>query len=139
MTRHRTPRTAAVLAAALNSWAATTRDNTQQIARLELRQAPTWSYTGKIALTEGQVVRLLDVLREDLVPPRPNTPVQAAAAVDQILAEWRAAGRTLVRPRDLIDQLPRIAQPKAWLAAHLTALVDDGFLRETRRPGTYRL
>lgn len=139
MTQPRQPRRAAVLAAALNSWATTTRDHTPTAARIELRQAPDWAYIGKTPLTEGQVARILHLLRDDLIPTRPNTTTQAAAAVDQILAEWRAAGRTLIRPADLVDQLPRIAQSTAWLAGHLVRLVDDGYLRETRRPGTYRI
>lgn len=133
------PRSAAVLAAALSSWATATRDHTPPTARLELRQAPEWKYTGKVPLTEGQIGRLLALLREDLTPPRANTAEQAAAAVDQILAEWRAEGRTTIRPADLVAQLPRIAQTRAWLAGHLGELVDAGYLRETRRPGVYRM
>jgi len=132
-------RPAAVLAAAVNSWATTTRDHTDPVARLELRQAPNWDYIGKTPLTSTQVTRILHLLRADLIPTRPNTPTQAAAAVDQIIAEWRAAGRTLIRPADLVEQLPRIAQTRAWLAGHLVHLVDSGYLTETRRPGTYRL
>lgn len=140
MPQPRQGRPAAVLAAALNSWATATRDHdTEPVARIELRQAPDWAYTGRTSLTGVQVDRLLYLLREDLVPPRRNTPVQAAQAVDQILAEWRAEGRTLIRPADLVAQLPRIAQTRAWVAQHLTQLVDAGYLAETRRPGTYRL
>lgn len=141
MPEPRPPRNAAVLAAALNSWATATRDqaSSEPATRLELRQAPDWSYTGKIPLTAQQTDRLLYLLREDLVPPRRNTPVQAAQAVEQLLAEWRAEGRRLIRPADLVAQLPRIAQSRAWLADHLVDLVDTGYLTETRRPGTYRL
>lgn len=139
MTQPRQPRRAAVLAAALSSWATTTHDGTEPVARLELRQAPAWDYVGRTPLTGQQVTRILHLLRDDLIPAQPHTPTQAAAAVDQILAEWRAEGRTLIRPADLLEQLPRIAQTTAWLAGHLVRLVDDGYLRETRRPGTYRL
>lgn len=139
MTQPRQPRRAAVLAAALNSWATTTRDGAEPAARLELRQAPDWTYTGKTPLTDTQVVRLLHLLREDLTPIQPNTPTQAAAAVDQILAEWRAAGRTLIRPADLVEQLPRIARSRTWLADHLVHLAESGYLTYGRRPGTYHL
>lgn len=140
MPQQRHGRPAAVLAAALNSWATATRDHdTGPAARLELRQAPDWSYAGKIQLTAMQSDRLLYLLRADLIPPRRNTPVQAAQAVEQLLAEWRAEGRTHIHPTDLVAQLPRIAQTRAWLAEHLVQLVDDGYLTETRRPGTYRL
>ncbi|MBM9509961.1 hypothetical protein [Actinacidiphila acididurans] len=134
------PRNAAVLTAALRSWATTTRDpDGHDVARVEFRQAPDWAPVGKTPLTGQQVDRLLTILRADLIPPRRNTPTQAAAAVDQIIAEWRAEGRTRIRPTDLIGQLPRIGQTRAWLAQHLTHLVDSGYLHETRRPGTYRL
>lgn len=139
MTRPRQPRTAAVLAAALHSWATTTQDATEPAARIELRQAPTWAYIGKTTLTDPQVTRLLDLLRDDLTPTTPNTPLQAAAALDQILAEYRAAGRTRIRPDDLTAELPRIGQSKQWLAAHLTELADNGYITETRRPATYRI
>lgn len=145
MTHHRPPRNAAVLAAALHNWATATTattatsDPNEPVARLEIRQAPDWTYTGKTPLTAEQTDRLLYLLREDLTPPRRNTPIQAAQAVEQILAEWRAEGRTRITPADLIAQLPRISQTRAWLADHLVTLVNSGYLTETRRPGTYRL
>lgn len=139
MPQPRTHRRAAVLAAALGSWTKTTTDHTPAAARIEIRQAPDWEYIAKHTLSEGQVTRILGVLREDLIPPAPNTPMQAAAAVDQLLAEWRAEGRTRITTDDLIRAMPRIARSRTWLAEHLTALTDDGYLIETRRPGTYRI
>ena len=142
MTDRRPPRRAAVLAAALDSWAKTTRDDTEPAARLELRQAPAWGYVGKTTITGTHVDQLLGLLRADLTPSPAEpakTPVQAAAAVDQILAEYRAAGRTTVRPEDLITELPRIGRSKQWLAAHLVELADDGYLHATWRPGVYRI
>lgn len=142
MTDRRPPRRAAVLAAALNSWAKTTSDNTEPAARLELRQAPTWGYVGKTTLTGPQIDQIIGLLRADLTPEPtepPKTPMQAAAAVDQILAEYRAAGRTTVRPDDLIAELPRIGRTRQWLATHLVGLADDGYLHETWRPGVYRI
>lgn len=139
MTQPRRPRRAAVLSAALRSWAATTADHGDQATLVELRQAPDWEYVGKTPLTDGQVARLLEVLRADLVPAAPLTPEQASAAVDQLLAEWRAEGRTRIRPDDLADAMPRIGRSREWLAAHLTHLADQGYIGETRRPGTYRI
>ena len=141
MTHHRNPRRAAVLAAALHSWTATTSDPhpTEPVARLVVRQAPDWEHISTDTLTGPQVGRLLDLLRADLARPGPCTPVQAVAQVDQILAEWRAEGRTVVHPQDWIDVLPRVGRGRDWLAVHLVHLTDAGYLRETRRPGTYRL
>lgn len=135
----RPPRNAAVLTAAFRSWSTATHDQGDETVRIEFRQAPDWAPTGKTTITATQADRLLYLLREDLIPPRRNTPVQAAVAVDQILAEWQAEGRTRITPADLISQLPRIAQTRDWLAEHLVHLTDAGYLRETRRPGTYRI
>lgn len=135
----RPTRSAAVLAAAVASWAKTTADAGQPTARIELRQAPNWAYIGRTTLTDSQVTRLLDVLREDLTPAAPLTPEQASAAVDQLLAEWRAEGRTRIHADDLTAALPRVGRSRTWLAQHLTNLADQGYLAETRRPGTYRI
>ncbi|WP_411574140.1 hypothetical protein [Streptomyces fradiae] len=135
-------RDAAVLAAALSSWSTSTAPHkppTAGTARLEIRQGPEWSHTGRLTLDHDQVVRLLALLRADLVPPAPLTPAAAAAAVDRLLTEWRAEGRRTIRPADLVAALPRIGQSRTWLAAHLVRLVDTGYLRETRRPGVYQL
>lgn len=132
-------RRAAVLAAALHHWATATRDAEAPTGRLTVREAPDWQHLGSQDLTRRQISRLLDLLRDDLTQPGPTTPVQAAAAVDQILAEWRAEGRKTVRPGDWMAVLPRIGRPRTWLAEHLVHLADSGYLHETRRPGTYRL
>jgi hypothetical protein len=132
-------RRAAVLAAALHHWSTATRDAEPTAGRLVVREAPDWQHLGTQDLTRGQITRLLGLLRDDLAIPTPTTPVQAGAAVDQILAEWRAERRRTIRPADWIAVLPRIGRDHAWLAAHLVHLADAGYLRETRRPGTYRL
>lgn len=139
MTQPRRPHRAAVLAAALHSWNTTTSDGADASARVVIRQSPDWQHLGAEDLTDQQITRLLDVLRGDLIQPGPATPMQAAAAVDQILAEWRAEGRSTVRPGDWMAVLPRIGRSRSWLAAHLVHLIDGGYLHETRRPGTYRL
>jgi len=137
----RRPRRAAVLAAALHSWTVTTRGEPTDphTARLVIRQAPDWDHVGSDDLTEQQIDRLLQLLREDLIHPGPATAVQAAATVDQILAEWRAEGRRAIRPGDWLPLLPRIGRSRQWLAGHLVHLADAKYLRETRKAGTYRI
>lgn len=139
MTRPRSPRRAAVLAAALHGWATATTDTTPVGTQVVLREGPDWQWLATNPLTDSQVDRVIDLLRADLVAPAPTTPVQAAAAVDQLLAEWRAEGRKTVRPEDFVAVLPRIGRSRSWLAQHLVHLADSKYLRETRRPGVYRL
>lgn len=139
MNRPRTGRLAAVLAAALHSWATATTDPSTPVARLVIRKAPVWEHIGTTPLTDRQVTRILGILRDDLVPDQPATPIQVAATLDQFLAEWRAEGKKVIRPADLIAALPRLACTTAELAAQILRLVDSRYIRETRRPGTYRL
>jgi hypothetical protein len=138
MTRSRPPR-AAVLAAALHSWTTATAGPEEPATRLTVRQGPTWEHIGASNLTDSQVTRLLAALRADLIPDRPATPMQVAATLDQLLAEWRAEGRRIVRPEDFVEALPRLGCTSAELAVQIVRLVDDCYLYETRRPGTYRL
>lgn len=140
MTRSRPPR-AAVLVAALHSWTTATAaaDQGEPATRLAVRQGPTWEHIGASNLTDSQVTRLLAALRADLIPDWPATPMQVAATLDQLLAEWRAEGRRIVRPEDLVEALPRLGCTSAELAVQIVRLVDDRYLQETRHPGTYRL
>lgn len=139
MDRSNRYRKAAVLAAALHSWTTTTFDNAPQTARLVVRQGPSWEHIATSGLTDQQVGRILNLLRHDLIPDQPASPLQAEAAVDQLIAEWRAERRRTVGPDDFNAALPRIGRSREWLARHLVHLADRGYLRETRRPGTYRL
>lgn len=138
MTRPR--RRAAVLAAALQSWSITTADQAERTARLVTRAGPDWRDERAVAnLTDLQVTRLLALLREDLIPDQPATPAQVTATLDQLLAEWRAEGRTRIGPADFHEALPRLGCTTEALAEQIVRLVDQRYLRETRRPGTYLL
>lgn len=139
MTRPRKGRRAAVLAAALHSWAITTTDRTAPNTQLVIRQGPAWEHLSSTGLTDGQADRIITLLRGDLIPDEPVTPVQVTATLDQLIAEWRAEGRTTIRPADLHAALPRLGCTTAELAEQIVRLVDTRYLCETRRPGTYRL
>lgn len=136
----RSSRRGAVLAVALRGWATVTAEaSAEPSTRLVIREAPSWSEVGIQQLTDRQADRLLSLLRADLMPTAPRTSVQAAAAVDQILAEWRAEGRRSITVADWVAVLSRIGRDRQWLAAHLTHLADAGYLYETRQLGVYRL
>jgi hypothetical protein len=124
---------ARVLGSALAAWA-NTGPAEPATARLVIRQPPDWTYVRTVGLTAGQTSRILRLLRDDLAHrERPER------ALDAYLDQMRAAGRTRLRADDLAAAAHRIGQTTAWLAARLTHLADQGHIRETWRPGTYRI
>ena len=134
MSRDRSRR-ARVVAAALRTWATLRRTTTPPAVRVDVRQPERWSHVATIDLDDAGADRVLALLREDVA----RTPATLADHVDGWLTEQAAAGRTRVRARDLLDVAVRAGRTKSELAAHLAGLVDAGRLRETRRPGVFRL
>ncbi|MEU8623289.1 hypothetical protein [Streptomyces sp. NPDC048669] len=132
---------ARVLAAALRTWTTIDADLEPPVARIEIRYPPAWAFAATNSLTARQQQRLLDFLRDDLAENRPghSTPERAAAVIDGLLAELAAAGRDRITTADLAEAAPRIGRSRTWIAAHITELVDDGRLAETRRPDTFRI
>lgn len=132
---------ARVLAAALNNWARIDADLTPTVARLQIRQPPSWGYASTVDISDRQYKRVLAFLRDDLIENRPgySSPERAAKVVAGLLAEHRAAGRTRLTTADLVEAAPRIGRSRTWIAAHITELIDAGQLQETRRPGIFRI
>lgn len=132
---------ARVLAAALRNWATVDIDPTPTVARLQVRQPPDWGYATTVDISDRQYKRVLAFLRDDLIENRPgySTPERAARIITALLAERRAAGHTQLTTADLVDAAPRIGRSRAWIAAHITDLIDAGHLAETRRPGVFRI
>ncbi|MEU7177248.1 MULTISPECIES: hypothetical protein [Streptomyces] len=131
---------ARVLAAALRNWASLTPDATPTAVRVEIRQPPDWQYVTTLDLTRHQHRRLLNWLRDDLtLHTGTSTPERASAVIEAVLAELTAAGQRRVTTADLLDASGRIGRSRAWIAAHVTHLLDTGRLRETRRPGSFRI
>lgn len=124
---------ARVLASALAAWATTGPDG-PATARLVIRQPPDWTYVSTVGLTPGQTSRVLRLLRDDLAAHR-----RPEQALDAYIDQLRAAGRTRIGPADLAPAAHHIGQTTGWLAARLTHLADQGHIRETWRPGTYRI
>ena len=132
---------ARVLAAARRNWATTDADHTPTVARITIRQPPHGGHAATIGISDRQYKRVLGFLRDDLIENRPgySTPERAAQVIDGVIAEHRAAGYTRLTTADLVDAAPRIGRSRAWIAAHITHLIDTGALAETRRPGTFRI
>jgi hypothetical protein len=130
---------ARVLAAALRNWATVDADHQPTVARLEIRQPPSWGYAATVNISDRQYKRVLGFLRDDLIENRPgySSPERAEAVIEGLLRELTAAGRIRVTATDLVDAAPRIGRSRAWIAAHITDLIDTGRLRETRRADTF--
>lgn len=130
---------ARVLAAALRNWATVDADLGPTVARLEVRQPPSWGYAATVNISDRQYKRVLNFLRDDLIENRPgySTPERAATVIEGLLQELAAAGRTRVTAADLVEAAPRIGRSRTWIAAHITDLIDFGRLRETRRADTF--
>ncbi|MGW1015600.1 hypothetical protein [Streptomyces niveus] len=132
---------AKVLAAAFRTWTTVDSDPEPPVARIEIRYPPNWAFAATVSLTARQQQRMLTFLRDDLAENRPgyHTPEDAARVVAGLLAELVAAGATRVTTADLVGAAPRIGRSRTWIAEHITDLIDGGQLRETRRPGTFRI
>ncbi|WP_436755413.1 hypothetical protein [Streptomyces sp. URMC 124] len=126
---------------ALRTWADDDPHDAPTTARLAIRTPPDWEHVGVVNLTHRTQQRILGLLRRDIAEqhPGPTSPQRAAAIIDGLLAEHRAAGRTHIRATDLVSAAPRIGRSRAWIAEHITRLVDAGYLQETWRPGRFRL
>lgn len=134
-------REARVLTAALRHWAALDTDPAPTAVRLQIRQPPNWEYAGTINITHAQADRILGLIRDDVTAhtPRTATPEHAAAAIQALLAEHRAAGHTTIHAHDLVQAATRIGRSRTWIAEHLNDLADSGQIAETWRPHTFRI
>ncbi|MGW3594991.1 hypothetical protein [Streptomyces sp. NPDC005167] len=132
---------AKILAAAIRTWTTVDNDPEPPVVRIEIRYPPAWAFASTNNLTARQQKRLLAFLRDDLAENRPgfSTPERAAAVIGGLLAELAAAGRTRITTADLAEAAPRIGRSRTWIAAHITELIDDGRLIETRRVDTFRI
>lgn len=134
-------RQARVLAGALRNWAALDTDHGPTAARIQIRQPPNWEYVGTVNVTHDQVDRILGLFRDDVTAHTPHlaSPERAAAVINHLITERRAAGHTTIHVRDLTEAAPRIGRPNAWIAAHLNDLADKGQIQETWRPSVFRI
>lgn len=73
---------------------------------------------------------------------RPKTdipPEQARQAMEEILAEFEAEGRTVVGPVDFMEHCDRHGRGRSWVSGQIAAFVMAGRLAETDVTGRYRI
>ncbi|MFG2144259.1 plasmid transfer protein TraB [Streptomyces sp. NPDC048696] len=67
------------------------------------------------------------------------SPAQARRAMDELLDEFEAEGRTVVRPADFMAHCDRHGRSRSWVSGQVAAFVMAGRLEETDETGSYRI
>ncbi|MER5887267.1 plasmid transfer protein TraB [Streptomyces sp. NPDC001941] len=65
------------------------------------------------------------------------SPAHARRAMEELLAEFEAEGRTVVRPADFMAHCDRHGRSRSWVSGQVAAFVMAGRLAETEETGTY--
>lgn len=75
-------------------------------------------------------------------PAKPKvdlTPAQARQAMEDMLNEFEAEGRTIVRPSDFMEHCDRHGRSRPWVSSQVANFVMVGRLAETNETGVYRI
>ncbi|MGW1199515.1 plasmid transfer protein TraB [Streptomyces sp. NPDC002536] len=83
----------------------------------------------------SHVVQLAERPQEK--PREHISPAQARRAMEEILDEFEAEGRTLVRPVDFMKHCDRYGRGRSWVSGQVAALIIAGRLAETGEIGEY--
>ncbi|AWI30414.1 plasmid transfer protein TraB [Streptomyces tirandamycinicus] len=67
------------------------------------------------------------------------TPAQARQAMAEMLDEFEAEGRTIVRPSDFMEHCDRHGRSRPWVSSQVANFVMAGRLAETNETGVYRI
>ncbi|MGW7203914.1 plasmid transfer protein TraB [Streptomyces sp. NPDC054837] len=67
------------------------------------------------------------------------TPKQARQAMEDLLAEFEAEGRTIVSPADFMEHCDRHGRSRSWVSGQVAQFVISGRLAETEETGVYRI
>ncbi|KOU53193.1 hypothetical protein [Streptomyces sp. WM6378] len=59
--------------------------------------------------------------------------------MEEILDEFEAEGRTIVRPADFMEHCDRHGRSRSWVSGQVAAFVIAGRLAETAETGEYRI
>ncbi|MFC5719855.1 plasmid transfer protein TraB [Streptomyces gamaensis] len=72
-------------------------------------------------------------------PREPISPSQARQAMEELLDEFEAEGRTLIGPKDFMEHCDRHGRARSWVSGQVAAFVLAGRLTETSDTGKYRI
>ncbi|GHF42530.1 sporulation protein SsgA [Streptomyces mashuensis] len=75
-------------------------------------------------------------------PEKPRhrvSPAQARQVMEDILDEFEAEGRTIVRPADFMEHCDRHGRSRSWVSGQVAAFIMAGRLEETGETGEYRI
>ncbi|MDG4533431.1 hypothetical protein [Streptomyces sp. AV19] len=87
--------------------------------------------------TATEVVQLAE--RSSEKPRERISPAQARQAMEEILDEFEAEGRTVVCPADFMEHCDRYGRSRSWVSGQVAAFIVAGRLAETRETGEYRI
>lgn len=86
----------------------------------------------------SEVSHIVQLAERPQEKPRERiTPAQARQAMEEILDEFEAEGRTLVRPLDFMEHCDRHGRSRSWVSSQVAALIMAGRLAETGEIGEY--
>ncbi|MFD8034684.1 plasmid transfer protein TraB [Streptomyces sp. NPDC059717] len=77
--------------------------------------------------------------RPPAAPKVQLTPKQARQAMEDLLNEFEAEGRTVVRPADFMEHCDRHGRSRAWVSGQVAQFVITGRLAETEETGVYHI
>ncbi|MCC3777794.1 hypothetical protein K6I33_002608, partial [Streptomyces sp. UNOB3_S3] len=84
-----------------------------------------------------EVVQLAE--RPSEKPRERISPSEARRVMEEILDEFEAEGRTIVRPNDFMRHCDRHGRSRSWVSGQVAAFIMAGRLTETGETGEYRI
>jgi hypothetical protein len=64
---------------------------------------------------------------------------EARSVLDEILAEFEAAGKMVIGPVDVMEHGERLGRKRGWVSGELQRLLQEGRIAETSKAGRYRI
>lgn len=86
------------------------------------------------------VTRVLQLAERSAEKPKVQlSPSQARQAMEEILDEFEAEDRDIVRPADFMEHCDRHGRSRSWVSSQVAAFIVAGRLAETGETGVYRI